>query len=108
MGDGASGPDVLNYTKIFVALDDGERCGPLHFRAGVLDGLASVGVLVGAADTRRDHPGEDGSRFEESRERVVPDLDLTGRHQRRGLNRWSCLVLLAHVGETRTIANLAT
>jgi hypothetical protein len=48
VGNGASWPDRLYDSEVFVALDDGERGGPFHFGAGILDGLTSERVLVGA------------------------------------------------------------
>src|SRR6516162_2758132 len=86
VGDGAPGPDGLDDAEVLVALDDGERRPSLQGGAGVLDGLTPEGVLVRAADTGCDHPQQDGSRFKVSGKRVVPDLYLTWRHQRRRLN----------------------
>ena len=62
MGNGASWPDGLYNSEVLVALDDGERGGSLHFRAGVLDVsprkvCLSVPQIPEAIILRRTAPG---------------------------------------------------
>ena len=89
-GARAAVPDRGHDADVLVALDDrvGRRARVLGAR--VLLGLTAVGVLVGAADPRREHPQQHRARLD-----LVRDTDTSGPRAAGGrgvspLERRSC------------------
>ena len=76
--------DGGHHADVLVPLDDRERRRALLVGAQVLLGLAAEGVLVGAADARREHAQQHRARLERLRVRVGADLELVRGEQGRG------------------------
>ena len=83
---GGALPHGLDDPDVLVTLDQRVRRPALRLAARVLLDLAAERVLVGAADARGDHPQQHGAGLELGRIRVVVDLELVGRDERRGLD----------------------
>ena len=97
-GARAAVADRGHDADVLVALDDrvGRRARVLGAR--VLLGLAAVGVLVGPADPRGEHPQQHRARLDLVGVGIRADLELPGAEQRRRLNGGGHAPTLPHGG----------